>query len=373
MKYAFLHSIYTFIVIGLLSFVFFNLSALDMVDKAFKDFSYLDLFQSKKIFKNEQVSTDIILVNIERKNRSEIAFLLNHIANQQPKTIGLDAIFNTPKDIFGDSLLADAIDKNRAKIVSSHIYPAVKNLAQFNSDQTGFINLNLAGQEDKVIRNFVGEYENNHSFAYEIAKKYDSNLKIDYNLKQVLPIKYFGNLNQFLHFSYADVMQQAQLPFFKDKIILLGYLGTPLGSKFDIEDKHFTPINENFAGKSIPDMYGITIHANIINMLLTNNFITPTPSFLVYLLSFIAAFLSALLFMKIFKKEYPWYGVIVKIYQFGSTFLVLWLSLLLFKGGIKFPVLLLISSIVLSVELVVYFDYLYKYLHKKWNIKNIYA
>ncbi len=61
------------------------------------------------------------------------------------------------------------------------------------------------------------------------------------------------------------------------KIVLFAY-ATPF-NPMDIEDKKFTPMNEKYAGKSIPDMNGIIVHANIISMVMEDNFIKKVPLF----------------------------------------------------------------------------------------------
>ena len=76
MKTAFNHTIFTYLALGLLSLIFFNISIFNFIEDAFDDFSYLDLIQSKNIFKYDKVNSDIILVNIENRDREELAFFI---------------------------------------------------------------------------------------------------------------------------------------------------------------------------------------------------------------------------------------------------------------------------------------------------------
>ena len=69
---------------------------------------------------------------------------------------------------------------------------------------------------------------------------------------------------------------KADLSFIKDKIVLLGFMGINLNDK-TFEDIFFTPLNERYAGKSFPDMYGVVIQANIISMILNKKYINTMP------------------------------------------------------------------------------------------------
>jgi CHASE2 domain-containing sensor protein len=39
------------------------------------------------------------------------------------------------------------------------------------------------------------------------------------------------------------------------------------------EDKFYTPLNKKLAGKSNPDMFGVVVHANIISMILREDYV----------------------------------------------------------------------------------------------------
>lgn len=122
MKAAFKHTIFTYLTLGLLSLIFFNISVFDFIEDAFDDFSYLDLIQSKNIFKYDKVNSDIILVNIENRDREELAFLIEHLANQSPKVIGIDAVFREKRDAYKDSVLASTIKYYQDILVLSLIH-----------------------------------------------------------------------------------------------------------------------------------------------------------------------------------------------------------------------------------------------------------
>jgi CHASE2 domain-containing sensor protein len=365
MKSAIKHTIFTYLVLGLLSFIFFNIAVFDFIEDAFDDFSYLDLVQSKNIFKYEKVISDVVLVNIENRDREELAFLIDHLANQAPKVIGIDAVFREKRDGFKDSILSSTLKKHQKLLVGSYIYPNINNHKDFEITNAGFVNFNLKKERNNVIRDFITNKDSLSSFGYLIAQK-ASKKRIPKNTK-LRPIKYYGNYNQFLHLSFDDVMLQETIPFIKDKVILLGYLGTPIGNINDIQDKKFTPINKDFTGKTIPDMYGVTIHANIINSLIKEDFIKEVPRFLEIILGVLLTFLTSLLFLRIYIKEYTNEVLMEKLSQLVYSFLMIWISVLFFTGGIQFSVALIILCPVLAIELLPYSEFFNNLLTKKWK------
>jgi CHASE2 domain-containing sensor protein len=364
MKTAFKHTIFTYLTLGLLSLIFFNISIFNFIEDAFDDFSYLDLIQSKNIFKYDKVNSDIILVNIENRDREELAFLIEHLANQSPKVIGIDAVFREKRDAYKDSVLASTIKYYQDILVGSYIYPNIQNHKMFAFSKQGFVNFNPEADNNNVIRDFVTNKDSLSSFSYIITSKV--NEKKIKAFEGIRSIKYYGNYQQFLHMSFNDVMQQETIPHLKNKIVILGYLGMPLGNVNDILDKKFTPLNTNFTGKTIPDMYGVTIHANIINSLIKEDFIKETPNLIIILINFLVTFLTSLLFIKIHKKGYTNETLIEKSFQLIYSFLMIWVSLLLFSKGIKFPVVFIILCPILAIEMISYSEFFNNLSIKKW-------
>jgi len=364
MKSAFRHIIFTYLTLGFLSFIFFNISIFDFLEDAFDDFSYLDLVQSKNIFKYDKVISDIVLVNIENRDREELAFLIDHLANQEPKVIGVDVVFREQKDQFKDSVLSSTIKEHQDLLVGSYIYPNIQNHKMFTFFNQGYVNFNPEADKNNVIRDFVTQKDSLSSFSYLIASK-AMQKKIEV-YSGTRPIKYYGNYNQFLHMSFDDVMLQETIPHLKNKVVILGYLGMPLGNVNDILDKKFTPINTKFTGKTIPDMYGVTVHANIINSLIKEDFIKETPGFIILIINFLATFLTSLLFMKVYSKGYTHETLIEKLFQLIYSILMIWISLLLFSKGIKFPIVFIILCPVLAIEMIPYSNFFNNLPIKKW-------
>src|SRR3972149_1488619 len=140
--------------------------------------------------------------------------------------------------------------------------------------ETGFANLPNDDEESfRTIRDFSPPEKNNHStvpaFAVKIAGFYKpaSLHTLFERQKELEKINFRGNYNCFYFIdTYQYFEPEADFSFIKNKIVLLGYMGPDLNTK-SLEDIFFTPLNERYAGKSFPDMYGVVVHANIVSMI----------------------------------------------------------------------------------------------------------
>lgn len=370
---AFFCTIMTFIVAGILYFAFVNLSILDPFEKAFKDFKFTDIFYSERINK-EQRNNKIVIVNIKHADRFQIAQVIDKIDTQGPSVIGLDIIFEDRKSEFIDSILKSSLASAKSlvtayfhendSVVNNHDY------FQFNGETKGYINLDLEGQ-NSVIRNFLGvKGDNNdeYAFATQLALK-AGYLKETYakkELKNQIPINYIGNKDIFLSFDIEEVLNKEEIPAFKDAVVILGYLGDG-NESFDIEDKHFTPLNSEWVGRAVPDTFGVIVHANILNMLSKGNMIYRVSKFSTYLLSFIVCFLTILLSIKLYIKSSFVFDVSEKLIQLILSIVLVYLGLALLQANIYLSVVPVILLSILGIEMIDYYEYLVKYLNKKFK------
>lgn len=370
---AFFCTIMTFIVAGILYFAFVNLSILDPFEKAFKDFKFTDIFYSERINK-EQRNNKIVIVNIKHADRFQIAQVIDKIDAQGPRVIGLDIIFEDRKSEFIDSILKSSLASAKSlvtayfhendSVVNNHDY------FQFNGETKGYINLDLEGQ-NSVIRNFLGvkgDHNNEYAFATQLALK-AGYLKETYakkELKYQVPINYIGNKDIFLSFDIEEVLNKEEIPAVKDAVVILGYLGDG-NESFDIEDKHFTPLNSEWVGRAVPDTFGVIVHANILNMLSKGNMIYRVSKFSTYLLSFIVCFFTILLSIKLYIKSSFVFDVSEKLIQVILSIVLVYLGLALLQANIYLSVVPVILLSILGIEMIDYYEYLVKYLNKKFK------
>ncbi len=376
---AFFSTILSSTIVLLMVLIFVNLRFFNPIHKAFKDFSFLDVFYAEKFQDTTKVSTDIVLVNAGN-DRLEAVDILNRIIEAEPKVIGVDVMFKDRKEIvYVDSMLASLLT-NEKIITSFNIKEdiVIKNHPYFVTSKEGFVEFNF---DDKtaVIREFVGFKEiqalEQWSFAAQIAKYYlnDKWELYDYDkrLRKAQTVNYIGNYDSFQHLDYDDFRDYEKKKILKDKIVIFGYLGTPIGNENDIEDKFFTPLNEVIAGKSDADMFGTAIHANIVNMLIKNDFMLTISNTWLTIITFLAMYFSTIYYMKINRKYKVSYRTRKRTYQFLISVFILVLSFWLFKYDVVLKPTIIIVGIILAGSYFKYYKHLTRYIktktEKKWK------
>ncbi len=104
---------------------------------------------------------------------------------------------------------------------------------------------------------------------------------------------------------------------FKDKIVIMGYLGNYFGDPA-WEDKYFTPLNKKVAGRANPDMFGVIVHANIVAMILNDDYVGTISSWQQIVFAIIIGILTVALFIIIDEKLPIWFdamSVLVQVIQ----------------------------------------------------------
>ena len=127
----------------------------------------------------------------------------------------------------------------------------------------------------------------------------------------------------FRAFEFSDVLEGRFEPEdFKDKIVLLGYLGDEI-YVHAAEDKFFTPLNEKQVGKTSRDMYGVVVHANIIHTIINENYVNKMPDWTKHLTGILVVFLVIASFRPIYNDYKVWYDGLTKILGIILTFLII--------------------------------------------------
>jgi CHASE2 domain-containing sensor protein len=103
-----------------------------------------------------------------------------------------------------------------------------------------------------------------------------------------------------------------------------------------MEDMHFTPMNSKFAGKSLPDLNGVFVHANIIKMIMEESYIKRTPAWINWVVAVLLCWLHMALFIRFYLDKHLWFHLVAKTAQILSAILFVYLGLLVFyKFNIK--------------------------------------
>ena len=378
-KEAFFAMLFSFLVLGVVSLISLNLSFFKPFENAFKDFSYLDLYYAEKLDDAEgDINQNIVLVNINRLERSEIAKLINKLKAQKPSVIGLDVIFKQKKDSIGDQALAQSLQGSNMvvayEVTNTEVVKSISAIVS-PDNKSAYTNFSF-DPETAVARNFQGYRKNGDSlevaFGTAISKMFLKDKWQDdweaYLLKE-RPINFKGNRDNFLVLEYQDVMNLEEIPLVKDHIVLLGYLGDELQHEFNLEDKHFTPMNSKFVGKSAPDTFGLVVHANIINMIITDNFIKVVPNWFLVFLTIVLTFIALAYFIWLAKRQLASYILRLNIIRLAFMVVMVWIALLLFRSGVLLKTAGMIAVVAFSVGLIGYYKKLAHMLYKKfkWN------
>ncbi|MDT8323293.1 MAG: CHASE2 domain-containing protein [Bacteroidota bacterium] len=117
--------------------------------------------------------------------------------------------------------------------------------------------------------------------------------------------------------------------FFADAIVLVGFVNE--GGLFYLGDTHSTPMGKK-VGIEGADMAGVLVHANVIDMMLRDRFITPVPAWADWLLAFLLSYVSIAIYRILRTKPPGRFGVAILITTmlFTEAVIVFFLPLIAF-------------------------------------------
>jgi len=286
---------------------------------ALADFEFTDLLFNQRA--KPLPDTNIVLVNIGNLSRRGIARQIEKIASQKPKVLGIDCFFRMLKDPEADSLLSLSMSKIKNLVLVGElankensnyfefdtVFNSHPKFAQYGS--SGFDNL-ITSEDDafRTCRTFIPTENINgkivNSFGIEIVDQLAPQKVKEFVKRQAgrQPINFRRNQEEY---TTIDAAQHDSIGFnssvnLKDKIVMMGYLGGDCG--LSIHDKFHTPLNVAPLGKSYPDMAGLVIHANIVSMVLNQDFIHYPAEWATFFINFLIVFCHILLLMYGHKK-----------------------------------------------------------------------
>jgi len=212
------------------------------------------------------------------------------------------------------------------------------------------------------------------AFSTAVIEAYDSNAynKLEKKGASKVLINYSRRSTQYLTINFEDLMtyDESDSSIFKNKIVLFGYVNTDPN---DIADKKFTPMNDRFYGKSIPDMNGIYVHANIISMALEKNYVKKLPSWANVLIAIVICWLHMSFFIHYYLESHIWFHLAAKIAQVLSAIFFVWLGIYLYdKYRLKVDLKLSLLVIVMAVDVIYFYEAWAVWMHKKFNYKTVF-
>jgi len=276
----------------------------------------------------------------DRNVMAEALNILNRYEDAKPAVIAIDVLFLEPgRDSEADVALVDAVIKGDNVILASLIESGVPrhyhtldmtfsgHLMSFPDLRPygthGFVNGFLA--RDGVIRNaplripFDGEML--YSFPLTIAMKYTGLEPYDLvNMPSdgyfYTYISYTGLPGDFFEFSVADIFEDWFDPtWLADMVVMIGPYALGMMDSYAVPITHEVP------------MYGVEIHANVVQMILEGNFRQYTAGWVNHLIV-VALLIGSMFFGEKFSIRYAWMIFVIAglgyfvcaylMYQFGG-------------------------------------------------------
>lgn len=331
---------------GVTAFKVFDM--FDPIGDAFADMEFTDIYFSQ-LLDDPVADENVVLVNVGLESRAGISILLDSISKHGPAVIGVDLFFDYQmEDTLADLMLAESLGRIENLVLVTKLSQTLNNENPDEYDsiewshpmftwnaEPAFANLitDAEVQEDlKMCREFFPQFEtadkvNHHAFAVKMAS-YLAPEKAQKFLErgnEVEVINYRGNVldygatkfgNKYFALDVWDVYSGNFIPeIIKDKVVIFCFLGEELGDRENFEDKFFTPLNETYIGRAFPDMYGGVIHANIVSMILNEDYIFYLSETQKWMVAIFFLFLNIMIFSWIYKKLPKWYDGMTKIIQ----------------------------------------------------------
>lgn len=315
-------TIFVFFMIFVFSIIF-SANIFTPLKRVFEDFSITNL---NAILRNEELipaDTNIVLINSCKLNNYDLLDLIDKLSSYNPSVIGiedidclsldndsikkLDSILLKAKVVIGYELFN--FDKNFSLSLSdtnkSIFFDKYKNLLAYND---------IDFQKDRrfftqrecypLIKTDTGFLK---SFPLKLVELYDPEKNIERLKKNADKeiINFKGNFNKFFFYEGWDLVNDKDpVNRFTNKIILIGNCPVFDEAK-NLNELFFTPLNTNYSGRTFPDMFRTVILANIINMIIEENYYNSMPDILIIVITFLITYFNFLLFLLVtnYKKE----------------------------------------------------------------------
>ncbi|MBK8670762.1 MAG: CHASE2 domain-containing protein [Saprospiraceae bacterium] len=371
----------------------FNQIFIDPFAEAIKNHDITDVAISR--FRNHKdpalYDDRVVVINTGITDRSKVAQTIKYLGSRDVGAIGLDLVFDTFYQHKADTLLASAF-KSAPNLVlgysfmeSNGKYYSMPDLVSdpFFCKGTSQGYVNLATNDGFTVRAFEPFHaingKNEKSFAVALVEKIDSTVENDLmernhtkewiNFRRKQP----GTANEIFPVNKDKVTQYSLIQidqllkdtasyskqFWLNKVVLLGFCGENEKS-LSMKDRYFTPLNEQYSGKSYPDMHGVVIHANVISMLLDRKFdmISEVPEIWIYLFSFLIFFINFFVFKRLLKKRLFFLVPLVRVIQILQFILLFSICIyLLVHFNIKLGFITIITAVILSFELFEFYEH----------------
>lgn len=322
----------------------------DPIADALGDFQVTDIVFSQ--LREDPIADDrIVLVNIGAESRGTLGIMVDKVNQHNPAALAMDTYFYVERDTLEDMILEGALNSvenlimvskmlvNDDGVADTVLYSHPKFISNAVAAHANLDAIAASQDELKFCRQFwpmrTDKTGNEHvALGIKLASYLDPEKaeKFLARNKEIELVNFKGNVldfgaskfgTKYIALDWSDVLQENFTPeTIEGKLVIFCYLGDYLGDRTSFEDKYITPLNAIYAGRTLPDMYGGVIHANIVSMVLSDDPVNNMSLNWEIIIAIVLCFLNVTLFSLIYKKIPKWYD--------GSTKLIQLVELLFF-------------------------------------------
>jgi len=314
----------------LIFLLLFDLPILNSFKDAFTDLSMTDngLVQVRK-GQYPTADTNILIINSKGLSLNGLKTLIDSISINKPKVISIN---------YSGYQVEGNYQEITKELIANPLIVLGDRISDFKNKSNNIYYTNIGdGDSNHIVRYFLPFNKvagrNYKSFYSRIIEKFNFNiysaLVLRNNPKEI--INFRGNYTQFYFMEAEEILKNDYEPsIIKGKIIIIGNCAVNEDFK-ELRDYYFTPLNGEPMGRSNPDMFLPEIQANIISMLIDNNYIFVVPLWANILVAFLLIYLNFALFLFIIEKKESLYELVSLIIFLVESFILLLLDVQFFR------------------------------------------
>lgn len=367
-----------FLFIWLLNLIRLNMHYIDPFNNGLKNYEITDIvyaFFSEIPRYKQSNGVPIVVVHTGEPDREQIARLLLKLHQAGAATIGLDVLFGGRKDPVADSMLQASLKQVPEVVLACELEGVDQSYSKFqnwagvdtffsNHAQLGFVN--FPANKTKVIRHFspqepVGN-DTMPAFATALLRQYDpqSAEQLLQRKKAVERIHFIGHRGDFVWQEQKRLLDTLSLEevrtVVEGKVVLMGYV--PDNGRGDpLKDRHYTPLNQSYSSKAIPDMYGLIIHANVISMVLESRYVRELPQWLNWIILLLFCYGNVLLIHWIYDDfNEVFHGITRALQLVEFIFLFFLISALFYQFRLRLDFGVGILALLLAYDIIMIYE-----------------
>lgn len=368
-----------FLFIWFLNLIRLNMHYIDPFNNGLKNYEITDIvyaYLAGQPVEEEGAALPIVLVHTGEPDRRAIGRLITKLGGAGAGAIGIDVFFDRRKEAAADSILQRSLKETPGVVLACELYDENKTYDQFtnwigvdtffsNYARLGYVN--FPANQTKVIRLFspqetVGK-DTMPAFATALLQHYapEAASHLLQRNREVEHIHFTRHRTDYIHHTQGRLLDSLSLEEVRSivagKIVLVGYIPMEGTGGDPLKDRHYTPLNQSYGNKAIPDMYGLTIHANVLTMALNDSYIRELPKGLHWLILVVFCYLNVLLIHWVYDDFNEVFHGITRGLQILEFILLFFLiSLLFFKFRLKLDFGLGILALLLAYDIIMIYE-----------------